>query len=1731
MSFVHLHVHSEYSLLDGLSKIKDLVRAAQEMGMPAVALTDHGVMYGAVEFWDAATALGIKPILGMEAYLAARRMHDRDPKLDKKSSHLLLLAQNDTGYKNLLAIATAAQLEGFYYYPRIDHEFLAAHNEGLIATTGCLSAEIPRAIKEGNLEEARRKLAWYVEVFGRERFFVELQLHDAIPELVDINRTLIQLAREFGLRLIATNDAHYIRREDAQYQDVLLAIQTGSLLSDPRRMRMTDDSYHLRSPQEMAQLFGEVPEALTNTLAIAEMCSVDLSFKGYKLPLFEVPEGYTAETYLRHLCEEGLQRRYGERAQSPEVRQRLEHELNIIHNMGFDAYFLIVWDLVRYAQERGIWYNARGSAAGSIVAYALGITSVDPLEHGLIFERFLNPGRVSMPDIDLDFQDDRRDEMMRYTAQKYGEDHVAQIITFGTMKARAAIRDVGRVMDIPPSEVDKIAKLVPNIPGKPVSLREALEKIPELRERYENEEYVRELLDTAMKMEGVVRNVGTHAAGVIITDKPITEYVPLHRPTSNDETPIKAVTQYEMGILERLGLLKVDFLGLATLTVMARACDLIRQRHGVDLNLDNIPVDDPEAYALLGRGETAGIFQVEGQGMSRYLMEMKPKALPHVIAMVALYRPGPLEFIPSYIRRMHGKEKPTYRHPKLEPIFRETYGIPVYQEQIMFAAMELAGYTASEADDLRKAIAKKKKEKLEKHHKKFVEGAVANGIEREVAEAIFKDWEEFARYGFNKCLPGDVEILDAATGRLVRLEDLFRQTASASHTLTCDLERLRFGPGRIVGVYANGVKPVYRLTTRLGRTIEATGNHPFYTLEGWRRLEELSPGDRIAVPRRLPVEGQTTWPDHQVIALGHLLAEGNLAHPHSVYFYSQDEAAVADYVRAAEAFPNTRCTVRQHKGTWSVYARRIDRHTPPGLVTWLESLGLRGVRAPQKFLPAEVFTLTNEQIGLLLSRMWEGDGHIAPQGRSLFYATASERLARQVQHLLLRLGIVSRLRRVTFPYKEGRLGYQVFVTGADNLRAFWETIGRHMVSPERRATLARLAETPTPHAAGTRDTVPLSAKALVRAAKERSGLRWQDIYQATGVAVREFSPTSSASKRGFKRETLNRLAQFFADPALQRLADNDIYWDEITSIEYVGEKPTYDLEIESTHNFIANDILVHNSHAADYAKIAVQTAYLKAHYPAEYMTALMSVSLHETDKVALYVADCRRMGIPVLPPDINASEWDFTIEDRPDGTSAIRFGLGAIKNVGHGPVELILQARREGGPFRDIKDFIQRVDLRKVTKRPLESLIRAGALDSLGSRQALLAAVDRMLSVSADHWRHKEAGQLSLFGASEDLDLPFQIEEPEDLLPRRVELEWEKELMGLYVSDHPLSPYMDTLSRVVTHYAYDLAEVPQGSRVRVAGIVTQIRPYRTKTDKLMGFVTIEDLQGTIDLTLFPRTWEAYAHLIHPNQVIVVEGRVDTEGRRPQILVDKVQTEVQWVEPTSGRPQPPTAAPGRNPSIGPHLQAVSLSGEQSPTPSPSAPQPAPAAPSPAATEPPPWEGDGPPPPPPFEDDVPFLAAEATPTDEEEIVPDATAPSTPPPPPPEPPAADVAPVPPPSEAPLPQVAETPATYLAEDTPSPTSAEATEVPTTPRSLRMVTLIFRATDPPRDQIRMRRAYLLLISYPGRDRFAFQVFEQEQAYLIEFPNDTTGINEELLNQLREIVGPDNLYVEEIPVQ
>ncbi|MCX7840667.1 MAG: DNA polymerase III subunit alpha, partial [Anaerolineae bacterium] len=577
-----------------------------------------------------------------------------------------------------------------------------------------------------------------------------------------LNKHLIELARELDLPLVATNDAHYLRAEDAGVQDILLCIQTNTTITTSKRMRMEGNDYYLRSSEEMYALWHKVPEALTNTLAIAERCNVDLDFKGYHLPHFPVPEGFTPATYLRHLCEEGFKKRYPDG--NPTARARLEYELGVIHAMGFDTYFLIVWDLVRAARERDIWFNVRGSAAGSIAAYCAGITNLDPLKHNLIFERFLNPGRVSMPDIDLDFQDDRRAELIEYTIQKYGKDNVAQIITFGTMAAKASIRDVGRALDYPLNEVDRIAKMLPTGPN--VKIDECLEKIPEFRQAYEESDYIRKLIDNARLLEGVVRNAGTHAAGVVVADRPIVEYAPLHRPTKGDHTGGFPVVQYEMNWLEHVGLLKMDYLGLASLTVMRRACELIEQRHGVHYDLNNIPIEDPKAFALLARGDVTGVFQVEGSGMRKVLQQLRPTKFEHVVATISLYRPGPMEYIGTYINRLHGKERVEYKHPKLKPILEETFGIIVYQEQIIQAAVALAGYKPGEADEIRKAVGKKIKEKIEAHREKFVKGAVANGIERAVAEAVYSDIEYFARYGFNKAHAANYAVLTCQTAFL-----------------------------------------------------------------------------------------------------------------------------------------------------------------------------------------------------------------------------------------------------------------------------------------------------------------------------------------------------------------------------------------------------------------------------------------------------------------------------------------------------------------------------------------------------------------------------------------------------------------------------------------------------------------------------------------------------------------------------------------------------------------------------------------------------------------------------------------------------------------------------------------------------------------------------------------------------------------------------------------------------
>lgn len=1325
MSFAHLHVHTEYSLLDGFSNIKKLIKRVKEMEMPAVAITDHGTMFGVIDFYKAAKAENIKPIIGLEAYMAARGMKDKDSKLDRSSFHLLLLAENETGYKNLLKIASAAQLEGFYYYPRIDREFLAAHSEGLICTSGCMSAEIPRALLRENPEEAVRHMNWYYDVFGKDNFFIELQQHD-IKEITDLNKKLLEMGARYEANYIATNDVHYVNQEDARLQDILLAIQTNSTVNDPDRMRMSDNSYFLRSPKEMSKLFAEVPSSLSNTLLIAERCNVDLGFKGYHLPEFNVPEGHTAETYLRSLCEAGAEKRYHEDATSQKVKERLDYELNVVHTMGFDAYFLIVWDLCRFAREHGIWYNARGSAAGSIIAYTLEITMVDPLEHALIFERFLNPGRISMPDIDLDFRDDRRSEMLEYCARKYGDDKVAQIITFGTMGTKAAIRDVARVMEIPLPEVDRLAKLVPFVAGKGSGMADAL-AVREFKQIYDTDPKMREVVDIAAKMEGTVRNAGTHAAGVVISDRPIMDYLPLHRPTSNsEETPIKSVTQFEMGILDSLGMLKVDFLGLITLTVMARACDMIEKRHGIKFDLSNIPIDDPKSFELMGAGQTAGVFQVEGGGMTRYLIQMKPKTLDNIIAMVALYRPGPMAFIPDYIARMHGEAEVEYRHPAMESIFSDTYGIPVYQEQLMRAAVELAGYTPSESDELRKAISKKNKVDIDKHRAKFVKGAVEKGMDQSIADAIYMDWEEFARYGFNK------------------------------------------------------------------------------------------------------------------------------------------------------------------------------------------------------------------------------------------------------------------------------------------------------------------------------------------------------------------------------------------------------------------------------------------SHAADYGVIAVQTAYLKSNYPAEYMAALMSASAGQTEKVALYVADARTMGVPVLAPNIDASEWDFGIEDVETTTEdgkvtikpSIRFGLGAIKNVSENAVEVIIDARKEG-KFVDLNDFARRVDLRNVGKRSLECLIKVGALDQFGNRASMLASLDRIVAISSNHFRAADAGQMSLFGSSTGIIEEISLPEVKDVDKREM-LNWERELIGLYISDHPLNEFQTQLAQIVSYFSGQLPEASHEEKVRVAGLITVVRPYTTKTGKPMGFVTMEDIQGNIELVLFPKTWEKFREGLTVGQIIIVEGKVDQTNPPAKILVDVIKTEIkmtmaaddpyakQDLTPKPLLPRTEENAP-RRPDTTPQSKPITAPVQkQTPTPVGHA--------SSVTTPTKPISNvenvtskvdepeaaynvdDMPPPPDNFPDgwdnewqpsfDEVAIAAKPEPKfKKNEVV--------------TPPLVTRAVAALTTVEEMNQAEERNEAILPPSMYMPLAKDQKDHP--PQQL---TVILRSTgDHERDKRRIRTLHGNITAYHGRDKFSFQIFENNKGYLIDFPNDTTRICPELLDKLRKLMGEEAWRVEEITFQ
>jgi DNA polymerase-3 subunit alpha len=1052
--FIHLHLHTQYSLLDGACRIPELLNLAKQYKMDSLAITDHGSMFGAIDFYLEAQKAGIKPIIGCEVYIApGSRLDKATIGIDEASYHFILLAKDETGYQNLIKLVSLGYLEGFYYRPRIDKEVLSQYQKGLIGFSSCLKGEIPLLLQQRRFNDALKTADDFLNILGKDNFYLEIQ-ENLIPEQKIVNEGLIKISKELNIPLIATNDVHYLSKEDAASHEVLLCIQTQTTLNDPNRLRFQTDEFYFKSPQEMKELFKDVPEAITNTLEVASRCNLELDFSKMHLPRYEPPEGKPKEDYLRELCELGLKEKFPQA--TPAIKERLEHELKLIKDRGFVSYFLIVWDFIHYAKEKGIPVGpGRGSASGSLVSYLLGITDIDPLKYGLLFERFLNPERLGLPDIDIDFCYERRNEVIDYVTKKYGQGNVAQIITFGTMQARAVVRDVGRVMGFAYADVDRIAKMI--TPDPNITLKDALESETELRSLYKNDPQITKLIDTAMSLEGLNRHASTHAAGVVITDKPLDSYMPLFETQDGLIT-----TGYSMTVLEKIGLLKVDFLGLRTLTVIDETLKIIQKTQGKLIDIENIPLDDRNTYKLFTTGETIGVFQVESSGMRDLLKKLEPDRFEDLIALLALYRPGPIGsgMLDDFMQRRHNRVPIKYHHPKLEAILKETYGIIVYQEQIMQIVSDLAGFSLAQADRLRRAMSKKIPEVMEQQRKNFVLGCAKNEISESVANRIFDLIEYFAGYGFNK------------------------------------------------------------------------------------------------------------------------------------------------------------------------------------------------------------------------------------------------------------------------------------------------------------------------------------------------------------------------------------------------------------------------------------------SHSAAYALISYRTAYLKANFPVEFMCALLTSERDNTDKIVEYVKEAVHMGIKVLPPDINESNALFKVVDK----KTIRFGLLAVKNVGRGGIESVIQAREKEGPFSSLEDLCQHIDLRLVNRKVLESLIKCGALDVFGlARAQMFVSLDRILEFASKMHKEKAKGQMSFFdnGFSQNSfrstadNLPHVKEWPQPQL-----LAFEKEMLGFYITGHPLARYAHQLKRFTTSSTNNLFQYGDGQEIKIVGLIAKIKQTitRAKQEK-MAILKLEDLEGVVEVLVFPVAFQKVARYIQPNTVVLVNGRLNLKEETPKIIAN------------------------------------------------------------------------------------------------------------------------------------------------------------------------------------------------------------------------------------------------------
>ena len=1318
-----------------------------------------------------------------EAYVAPRKHTDKDPHLDsqKNTHHLTLWAKNQTGYKNLVKLTTRANLSGFYYKARVDHELLAQYSEGLICGSACLGGEIPQLIIGQKFNEALARAEKYREIFGKENFFLELMDHDLTGQ-DEVNEKVIDIHHKTGIPLIATNDAHYLRAQDEHMHKVLVCIGTNTTLE--KAALHYGPNFYLKSPDEMFERFKHVPEAMENTLRIADMVDLQLDLKTTHFPNFEVPPGHDLISFLRELCKQRFDHRYPPgHPRRDEAVKRMEYELGIIIQKGYAGYFLVVQDFINWSKERGILVGCRGSAAGCLVSYVLGITNLDPLPYGLLFERFLNPDRVSTPDIDVDFPDKRRDEVMQYVCNKYGKEKVAQIITFGTLAARAAVRDTARAMGLDLKIADNVAKLIPAIPGHPVSIKQAIEQVKELGDLYHSDSTVRDLCDTAQQIEGFTRHASRHACGVVIGNRPLDELVPL------EEKDGDIITQYHAKAVEKIGLVKMDFLGLQNNTVINDALELIEKRHGTKLDLENIDLNDKKVYDMLAKGDGVAVFQMEGVGMRNLLRELKPENLEHIIAQISLYRPGPMEEIPRYIKGRFGG-KVTYPHPKLKPVLEDTYGMLLYQEQVMQAAQVLAGFTGGQAETLMKAMSKKRADDMAKMKPLFIEGCLNNAIDEPTAVDIFARMEDFARYAFNKCVSGSTTRVILPNGERMRITRAYKKQPSEIMAMWPDGE---IRPHRVQRIVKTGHKALLKIRTASGRVLEATAEHRLLTTEGYISINEMKVGTELITTPRIT--------ESMRAARRRSMRKIN-AHPNRQKWAQEAAERMKSYQAARPLEDKIAHMKRMHELhpdlTRAGVAAMHER------VRWLMANDPEWKMRQMDRSLGSVCYVPTEHVG------W-GYPSIASNG--MWCASRPER---DMAEWLIAQGIEFEMHKVL---PSGRI-CDFYFNGV-----YWEMDGM--------------------------DRVP-----------EYFEAKYGDL------------PYVVVTPEDFK---------FVVEHHLQLAhAQNG---DPIVSIEPCGEGMTYDIEMapDGPLNYIANGIVSHNSHAAYYGLVAYWTAYLKTNYASEFMASKMTSLLGNKDKLLVVIDDCRKHNIEVLSPDVNESNHNFTVVG--EGANApIRFGMQAIKGIGEGPVNAIIEARTEGGKFVSLFDFCERVPVRACGKGAIETLIKCGAFDSLHSnRQAMLDAVENAIEQGVKAQQDALSGQMNIFGGeTAEVGRPKSTGQLPDVpdADRDVRLSWEKELLGLYISDHPLLPLSDFLESRTTPLERLSSDrsLGDGSTITVGGMVTTMKKMVDKNGRTWAAFTVEDLTGSIEVLAFSKTYEKCGGCVEEDAKLLVTGKLTADNR-------------------------------------------------------------------------------------------------------------------------------------------------------------------------------------------------------------------------------------------------------------